>query len=56
VKLGLSGSLSLREVDACRRVLVEEKSVEEAARILNLTETSVRMALKRAKMVIDQSL
>ncbi len=54
--LSVQGALSEREVDACYRVLLEGRTVEDAARILGLTSNEVRRALQRARSTVEHSL
>ena len=50
--LGRRGILGDREVEACRLIILDGRSVADAARILKLTQHQVRTALEIARSVV----
>ena len=52
VLLGHRGILGDRDVEACRLIILEGCSLEEAARALRLTQHQVRSALERARTIV----
>jgi DNA-directed RNA polymerase specialized sigma24 family protein len=50
--LGRRGILGGREVEACRLIILEGRSLADAARALRLTQHQVRSALERARAIV----